>query len=273
MKLIKEHSAVGCFPIEIPNPCFFHMRGEYCCLSHSERKLYKSNGKDMSCLDLGGEYRRLFHYGGAFEYFAYTWMKQRNEVALRFLDQSMREFDMLKLAVNNTGAVEDMWLDGDSGLVYFVFPFSIQVYNLNGDFLRLLMKAPVNTRYKAISCEGNRLFTAYERSGCIYVAEYDCCGTFREKLGIGSGFWVENMELLHTDSALLLNVYGKRPEKINVCVEILIEAFPCAEAECPEPSPEEKKLYVELSMADGVGSATCHLCSLEASKDNIECLS
>lgn len=257
MEFISECSAVSQFPIEVSFSCFFHIQREYCCLAAAEKRLYKKNDNDLNILDIPRSYHKLLYWDDRSAFLAYTHFKNKNEIIVYHLDYNLREFDIQNLRTECTADVEDMWLDSARQLLYFVYPSSIQKYNLNGDYLGFIMKAPIHTQYRAFCSDENFLFVAYERQGCAYVAQYDGHGVYLSKFNIGENFLFGNMEIVHSEIGVCLNIYGKRRGCIVVCLELSIEKIICSNVK--KNIEENNKIQVELSKGNGVGGLTCFL--------------
>lgn len=257
MEFIKEYSAVSHFPIKVSFSCFFHIKQEYCCLAASDRKLYKKNDNELKIIDMSRRYQKLLYWDNRSEYLAYSYSKPKKEIMVYHLDSNLREFNIQTLLTDCTADIEDMWLDAELQLLYFVFPLSIQKYNLNGDYLGFIMKAPLHTRYKAVCSDGNLLFVAYERQGCAYVAQYDRHGAYQCKFSIGDSFLFGNMEIIHTDANIFLNIYGKKQGCVVVCLELLIGEINCKNEKVN--LEEKSEICIEISKGKGIGEVTCFL--------------
>lgn len=260
MELVREYSSTGCFPLDFSWACFFHGDQKYYGLVSAGKKLFCSDEQTAETIELMRDYQRLIWCGNCTsdctEYLACISVKQKNEVYLYYLDRYLKEFEVLRLRAEGLGGVEDMWLDKEEQLLYLVFPFSVHKYNLNGDCLGIVMRAPVSTWYRAICMDEDSIFLAYEREGCAYVAEYDRQGIFKEKYSVGSNFSIGNIELVTCEGETLLNLYGRKKGQIDVCQELRI-------IHCPV----KKEICVELITGEGVGETTCYVgCSTEHHK-------
>lgn len=252
MELVREYSSMGCFPLGFSWACFFHRDQHYFGLVSAGKKLFYSNEQTAEAIELMRDYQRIIWCGdctvGGMKYMAFISAKQKNEVFLYYLDQYLKEFEVLKLRAEGIGGAVDLCLDKKEQLLYLVFPCSVHKYNLNGDCLDIVMRAPASTWYKAICMDENSIFLAYEREGCAYVAEYDRERIFKEKYCIGNSFSIGNMELISGEEEKLLNLYGKKRGQSDVCLEIRL-------IRCPV----KKEFCVELVTGEGVGETTCYV--------------
>lgn len=166
------------------------------------------------------------------------------------LDACFREIDCIRISLDAPlPAIEDIWFDGETRLLWVVTGARIYRFNCNGDRLGAFMTAPLETEYKAVCTYGGFVFVALVKGGCLSLVSYTGCGVYLERVSIGSGYTVCNLQAAACESGLCLRALAIRDHRFSVVLEVELagereETPPCGAAgsggicvECETESP------------------------------------
>lgn len=163
-------------------------------------------------------YARITYCPQTCGYFAIC---QRVPDCIFALDSCFQEIDCIRISLDPPGLpVEDIWYDGQTQLLWLVTGPRIFRFNCNGDLLGAFLTAPPKTEYKAVCTYHKFVFAAFARGDCTFIASYTGGGAYLERISIGNGYAVCNLQVAAGEAGLYLQVFAIRDYRFPVVLQV-----------------------------------------------------
>lgn len=249
MNIVEEYSPQLIQPPCEQLSCLISCNGRQLGIDRCSGDLYSTGeGNKIERVHLSRIYERITYCpqtGGYFAICRYT------PSCIFVLDPCFREIDCIRISLDTpTLTIEDIWFDGETQLLWLVTGARIYHLNCSGDLLGTFMTAPLKTEYKAVCTFRRFIFVALVKGGSLSLASYTDHGVYLERVSIGSGYTVCNLQAAACEAGLYLRVLAIRDHRFPVVLEVKLdggkkEACPCGAAsacgicvECETESPE-----------------------------------
>lgn len=185
------------------------------------------DGKETKRIHLSRPYDRLVYCVQTEGYFAIC---QRNPECVFVLNKDCQETDCLKFCSNELCVpIKDIWYNSQSHLIWLVTSDHIYIINCNGDLLNTFMTAPMGTKYKAVCTYKDFVFIAFSKENCLYLASYTKDGAYIEKIKIGHGYTMRNLQPVICENETFLNILVLKDYRFPEIIKIQLDNInsPC----------------------------------------------
>lgn len=185
--------------------------------------IFISNNIDFYTKQIKRPYKKLNFITETNNFISASIHKQ-NLVYIYKLDENFNELDFFTIEKNYSyNAMDDIWYDNYTHMLYVLSSKTIEKYNTNGDCLGVFMCANKEKTYKAICSLDTNIFIAYEKNKSYYIAKYTNNGVFLKILNIGNELVINNMFFVKKNDEYILRVFAVKNRNCQCFIDINID--------------------------------------------------